>query len=139
MANQSSVPYFANSDQLYAAMKALLARVEQQDKDAANNLLASRMVICLKCTRPEAEVTLNARKRPLAITYGPSSQRPTLDIELEADTLHGILLGEISMKKALANGMLKVKGPAWKATGLVDLFHRGSSLYPGVLADLGPD
>ena len=131
--------FFADTDQFYACTKDLFARVEEQDPGAADAILASHLVIRLRCTKPDGEITLNGRKRPLQWTFGPSRGRPTLDIELAADALHGILLGELSMKKALADGSLKVRGPIWKMTALADLFYKGRELYPQVLRDNGLD
>lgn len=131
------MPFFADSEQLYACTRALFSRIQEQDPGAADAILASHLVIRLRCTRPEAEITINGRKRPVQTTYGPSRLRPTLDIELAADTLHRIMLGEQSMKKALANGQLKVRGPVWKATALADLFYRGQAIYPQVLREQG--
>jgi len=131
------MPFFADSERLYAAIQALLARVEEDDRGAANAIQASHMVIRLACANPSAEVLINGRKRPLEVSYGASHLRPTLDIELEADTLYRIMLGEVSMKRALAKGKLKVKGQVWKSYALGDLFYRGQALYPEVLAELG--
>jgi hypothetical protein len=89
----------------------------------------------LKCTAPDAQVTINGRRRPIQITYGPDSVRPTLDIELAADLLHRILQGEQSMKMALANGDLKFSGPVRKAMALEDLFRRSQSLYAEILRE----
>lgn len=131
------MPFFADSEQFYACTRALFARIEGADPGAADAILASRLVICLRTTAPAAELTINGRQHPVQTTFGPSRLRPTLDIELAADTLHRILLGEQSMKKALANGQLKVRGPVWKAMALADLFRRGQALYPQVLSEQG--
>jgi hypothetical protein len=131
------MPFFADSEQLYACTKALFSRIQEQDPGAADAILASHLVIRLRCTKPKAEITINGRQRPVQTTYGPSRLRPTLDIELAADMLHRIMLGEQSMKKALANGQLKVRGPVWKATALADLFYRGQTIYPQVLRKQG--
>jgi hypothetical protein len=128
---------FADSEQLYIATKALFARIAEEDPGAADAILASHLVIRLRSTEPETEITINGRKRPLQTTFGPSSVRPTLDIEVPADTLHQIMLGEQSMKKALADGRLKVRGPVWKAMALADLFRQGQTLYPEVLREQG--
>lgn len=130
--------FYANAEQLHTCMEALFARLEAQDPGAAAALLASRLVIRVRCTDPDAEFTMNGRQRPLRTEFGPSHLRPTLDIELAADTLHRILLGEQSMKKALADGRLKVRGPVWKAMALADLFRRGQALYPHILAEQEP-
>lgn len=129
--------FYADADQFYTCTKALFARIEEHEPGAADAILASRLVIRLRCTEPDAELTINGRQRPVQITFGPSRLRPTLDIELPADTLHRIMQGEVSLKKALANGRLKVFGPVWKATALADLFHRGRLLYSEVLREQG--
>ena len=118
-------------------MKALFSRIEQKDPGAADAVSSSRLLIRLRCTEPDGELTINGRQRPAQITYGPSAARPVLDIELAADTLHMILLGEQSMTKALANGMLKVRGPALKAMTLAELFRGGQELYPEILQEQG--
>ena len=126
---------YADTDEFYAATRALFTRIEQEDPHAGDAILSSHLVMRLRSTAPDAEITINGRRRPIQITYGTDSVRPTLDIELSADLLHRILLGERSMKQALANGQLKVSGPVWKATALEDLFRQSQSLYPEILRE----
>ncbi len=129
--------FYSDADQLYACIQGLFDRLQAQDPGATDAVLASRLVIRLRCTEPNAEITINGRQRPVQTAFGPSRLRPTLGIELATDTLHRIMLGEQSMKKALANGLLKVHGPVWKAMALADLFRRGQALYPQVLYEQG--
>jgi hypothetical protein len=95
------------------------------------------MVIRMRCTEPDAEITINGRQRPLETTFGPTRLRPTLEIDLSADTLHSIMLGELKIKKAIADRLLIARGPVWKAGALADLFHRGQALYQQVLDEQG--
>ena len=44
---------------------------------------------------------------------------------------------ELSLKKAMGNGLLKVRGPVWKVTVLADVFYRGRAIYPQILKDQG--
>lgn len=132
-----TVPFYVDADQLYACTSTLFARIQEKDPGAGDEIFASRLVIRLCCTDPTAEITINGRQRPVQTTFGPSRLRPTLEIELGADTLHRIMLGAQSLKGALANGLLKIRGPAWKTLTLADLFHRGQALYPQVLRDHG--
>ena len=129
--------FYTDTDQLYFCMQALFARIGQEEPGAANAILASHLVIRLRCTDPDAEITMNGRQRAVQTTFGPCRMRPTLDIELTASTLHRILLGELSLTKALADGLLKVYGPVWKTMALADLFHRGQVLYPQMLREQG--
>ncbi len=129
--------FFADTDQFYACTRVLFDRILEEEPGAADGITAAHMVFRLRCRQPDAGITLNGRRRPLEIVYGPARPRPTLDIELAADTLHLIMLGEESLKGALANGSLKVHGPVWKVTGLADLFSQAQKLYPQVLRDAG--
>jgi hypothetical protein len=131
------MPFFSDADQLYATAQGLFTSLQEVDPGATDIVLASRLVARLRTTNPTAEITLNGRQRPVQFTYGPARVRPTLDIELSADTLHNILLGELPLKKALGNGKLKVRGQVWKALDLADLFYRGQAVYPQVLSDQG--
>ena len=124
---------FRDSEQFYSCIQTFLTAIQEQDPAAADAILASHMIMRLRTTHPEGEITLNGRKRPLQVSYGPAGLRPTLDIEMTADTLHAILLNELSLKKALANGQLKVRGPIWKAQALADLFYQGRDIYPQIL------
>lgn len=129
--------FFADSDQLYAVAQQLLSQVQKEKPQAAEGITRSRLVVRLRTSGPAAEVTLNGRQRPLQIIYGPAGPRPILDIELAADTLHCILLGELPLKRALGNGALQVRGPAWNVIPLAELFYQGQEFYPQVLADHG--
>jgi hypothetical protein len=124
---------FKDTEQFYQCTQVLFTRLEQEDPAAADQILASRLVIRLQVTQPAAEITINGRQRPVQTTFGPSKLRPTLDIKLEADLLHQIMLGELSLPKALGSGRLGVRGPVWKATALADLFYGLQALYPQVL------
>jgi 3-methyladenine DNA glycosylase Mpg len=128
---------YTDAEQLYTYVRALFAKIAEENPGAADAVLASRLVIRLHCTGPDAEITLNGRKRPLETTFGPTRLRPTLDIKLAPNTLHAIMLGELELKKALADGLLEVRGPVWKAKALGDLFQQAQELYRQVLQELG--
>jgi hypothetical protein len=131
------MPYYASTNQFYECTESLFNRIQEEQPDAGDAILASHLVIRLRCAEPDAELTINGRKRPVQTTLGPSRLRPTLDIGLSADTLHYIMLGELSLKTALARGLLTVRGPVWKTRALAELFHRGQALYPDVLQAQG--
>ena len=128
---------YNDAEQLYEYVEALFALIAEENPGAADAVQASRLVIRLRCTEPDAEITINGRQRPLETTYGPARLRPTLDIELAADTLHAIMLGELGLRKTLAGGLLEVRGPIWKAKALADLFYQAQDLYRQVLQEQG--
>jgi hypothetical protein len=131
------MPFYSDTEQLYAATRALFARISQNGSHAADGILKARLVIRLRTSDPEGEIALDGRQPPLKSGFGPSTLRPELDIQMSADTLHRILLGELALGKALSGGLLKVKGPILKTLPLADLFHQGQRYYPDVLKELG--
>jgi hypothetical protein len=131
------MPVFVDADQFYACTRALFARVGEQDPGAGDAVSASYLVIRIGCTGPDAEITINGRKRPLETTFGPARLRPTLDIAMTADALHQVMMGQLSLKSALARKKLKAHGPVHKVTVLADLFHRLQAYYPDILREQG--
>jgi hypothetical protein len=132
------MPFYSNSDSLYNALKATFARIEKEAPnhlDGLHSLMSSRTILRLKTTAPATEVTLNGREKQFKATYGPSTLRADLTVELAADTLHQILLDELSIKKAWGNGKIKVLGPVWKLKVLTDLVKGARDYYPAVLRD----
>ena len=47
------------------------------------------------------------------------------------------MLGELKIKRAIADRLLTARGPVWKAGALADLFHQGQALYHQVLDEQG--
>lgn len=132
------MPFYAHADQLYASLRVLFARIEAENAQATETILKSGLLFCFRCSDPTAKLVIDARGRPLHIRYGAdNTQKPDLDIELAADTLHQILLGELSLTKAMGGKKLKPKGPIWKTTILADLFRHAKTIYPEVLREQG--
>lgn len=129
---------YATDKQLYACFKALFSKIEEEDAAAAESLLKSKLSIRFQCSDPTAAITIDARKKPVDVAYGSSRIKPILDINLSADTLHEILLGEIGLSKAMGSGRMKPKGPIWKSVALEPLLHDAQKLYPEVLKDCNP-
>jgi len=131
------VPFFRDSDQFYAVAEDLLTRVQKEIPGASDSIAKSHLVIRLATVDPVTEFTLNGRKRPVETLYGPNRLRPTLNLELEADTLHQILLGELGLRRAVTSGRVTTRGPVLKLVALADLLHGGQKVYPQVLRDQG--
>jgi hypothetical protein len=131
------MPFYRDTEQLYTATRALFTRIGQSNPHAADGILKARLVIRLRTSEPEGEFSLDGRQPPLKSSFGPSTLRPELDIQMSADTLHRILLGEVQLGKAFSGGLLKVKGPILKTLPLAELFHQGQRYYPDILRELG--
>jgi hypothetical protein len=129
------MPVYANSDQLYRAMQVLFTRVGEVDPNAAQTVSNSRLILRMRTSSPVTEVNFNGRQNPLKIIYGASSLRPDIELEIPADLLHGILLAEVTMRKAYSSGKIKLRGPIWKAFVFENIFHAGQAIYPQVLRE----
>jgi putative sterol carrier protein len=68
-------------------------------------------------------------------TFGENGVKPDLEIDMTSDTFHKILLDEMSLRTALGNGQMKVRGAIWKAMTLGDLFTVSRKCYPDILKD----
>jgi len=129
--------YFQDSEQFVAMLETLFERVQQTYPNAAEELEQAKLILRFRCSDPAADILINGRRHPAAITFGENRIRPEVDVDLAADTLHQILLGELRLARALASGALKIRGPARKTLAVTGLFHECQKLYPAVLRESG--
>lgn len=129
------MPVFTSSDQLYAVMETLFTRVSEKTPDAAKKISDSRLILRLRTTSPVTEVVFNGRKTPIQILFGASALRPDVELEIQADLLHQVLLGKANLGKAASNGKIKMRGPIWKTFALEGVFRAGQLEYPQVLQE----
>ena len=127
------MPLYASDTQLYSCFEKLFAVIKDHDPKAADALLKASLAIRFDCAAPAASITIDARRAPVAVVYGPSDVKPTIAIGLAADTLHCLLLGSIRLGKAVGSDLLDMKGPVWKTMALADVFHNAQKFYPAVL------
>lgn len=128
---------YKKSDHLYNTVERLFDRLLREYPAATQTVSESRLLIRLRCHDPSADILINGRRNPATVTFGSNRVRPELDIELSGDTLHLILLGELTVPKALSSKLLKVRGPAWKTLTLVDLFQQCREFYPQMIGEIG--
>lgn len=100
---------------------------------ATDSLLKAKLCIRFNVSDPEAGLVINAKERPLHIEYGRSNNhKPDLDVDITGEALHQILLGQLSLTKAVGSKKVKPKGPVWKVMALADLFYHAQKIYPAV-------
>lgn len=128
------MPFYPDSESYYDHMRALFSCVHDNYPKATEAIGAAKINILLRTAGPAADIMIHGRERPVAISYGADGIKPDLQIDMAADTFHKILLGELSLKSALGNGQMKVKGPIWKAMSLGDLFAVSRKCYPDIVA-----
>jgi putative sterol carrier protein len=127
---------YQDTEHLYKTLQQLFEQLEQYNPTAAADFSRSRLIVRLNTTEPEGVVVLNGRTTPITTLFGEEARlRPDLDITLTANALHQILLGELSLTKALGQRDLQVKGSIFKATALANLFRQSQSIYPQLWND----
>lgn len=128
------MPFYPDAQALYGSLRDVFTHIEQSAPVAYQAFLGARLALRLKCSEPAAEVLLDGRRLGrFQATYGPAAIRPDMDVELATDTLHLILLDQLTVKRAVANGLVKVRGPAWKLSALGHVMEAGRLVYPEVL------
>jgi hypothetical protein len=126
---------YRDSDQLYACAEAFFNRLRQTYPQAEDAVSKAKALIQVSCTDPNVEFLINGRRNPVEIVYGSNKIRPEVEVEMSSDTLHNILLGRLSLPKAVTTRQMKVKGPVWKTFSLAELFERGQDIYPDILRE----
>lgn len=129
------MPIYANDKQLYGCLENLFSMIREAEPNAGDALLKTGLAIRFRCSDPTADILIDGRKPPVAISYGSSKVKPQIDIALSTDTLHEILLGKLRLAKALGSGRLKPKGPVWKSFALEPILLQAQRLYPNVIED----
>ena len=129
--------FYKDSDQFETTLKLLFDRVQKTYPQAAEDLEQAKLILRFSCSDPAADIVINGRRHPASVTFGENRIRPEVDVQLTADTLHTILLGELRLSKALSSRSLKIRGPARKTLAVAGLFHQCQKVYPEVLSEKG--
>ncbi len=130
------MPFYQDEKQFYAVMHRLFGRL-MKNSAATDQFARSSLVIRLNTRRPHAQILLDGRQRPAAAFFGPQTGKADLELDLEADTLHKIWLGEVRLRDAFFGGQITAKGFVFKAMQLGDLFVEAERHYPQVLTEMG--
>ena len=129
--------FYEDSEQFETTLKHLFDRVQKTYPQAAEDLEQAKLILRFSCSDPAADILINGRRHPASVTFGENRIRPEVDVQLTADTLHSILLGELRLSRALSSRLLKIRGPARKTLAVAGLFHECQKVYPEVLRENG--
>ena len=132
------MPFYTSTEQLYAATRVFFDRVGKEYPHAGDAILKQKMTVRLATVEPAGVFGLDGRHSPLKSHIGTVPFRPDLDIEMPADMLHAILLGQTSIKSGLASGKLKARGAIWKALSLSEPLSTGAKGLSSGLARTRP-
>ena len=124
---------YRDETHLYDCLGQLFGQVEADIPQATDSLLKAKLSIRFNVTDPAALLLINAKERPLQIEYGrANNHKPDLEVDITGEALHQILLGQLSLTKAVGSKRVKPKGPVWKVMALADLCYHAQKIYPAV-------
>jgi hypothetical protein len=124
----------SSSEHVCACLQALFGEIEAAG-GATEAVLAARLVLQLTVVEPDAVVVINGRQAPVQVSFCTDGVKPDLEVTLAAATLHRILLHELSLRKAIGSGQVKVRGPIWRVGPLEPILRQGRLIYPRLAAE----
>lgn len=125
---------YDNDEQFEALFTRMFGEIA--DDDGMDTLVAEQMVIRFRLRKPDVELWVDGRSRPVATSFGPQDLDATLTADLTADSMHELLLGSLPLGKAMLFRKLKVKGSTSKAMKLESLLHSMQRVYPDLAGEM---
>ncbi len=125
--------FYRNSAEFYRCAGVTIQQVQVRAPEAAQALLRSGLAIRMSLHDPEAVITVSGKRESLEVTFGDEAKHAELLLQLSADTLHGLLLAELSIRKALGGKLIRVRGPVLKLMPLGGLIQAAQAIYPEIL------
>jgi hypothetical protein len=126
--------YYKDTNEFYAIISMFFEQMRNEQPNPVDTLINQKIAFRFRVKHPDAVLIIDARKYPVNIHYGDGVQlKPELEIETDADTIHSILMSELSLTKAIGYRLLSVRGPVWKTIPLGEIFAQGKQVYPKVI------
>jgi hypothetical protein len=134
-----AVAYFANGQEVYDTIGALLVGLAQDDELVARVTEADTVVQYLY-RKPEATITVSLRPgEPVRVDLGETDLAPEVTLSMDADTAHRFWLGQVNITVALARGQIRAFGPVAPVLRLVPLIEPAYARYRELLEAAGRD
>ena len=126
--------FYQSTDQVYVVLGQLFDRM-QAESTQLDQFAKSSLVIRINLADPLAEILVDGRHPK--VFFGARPGRADLELNMSADLLHQIWLGERSLRESFFGGQIKTKGNVFKAMALGDLFREAEHFYPLILQEAG--
>ena len=125
---------YTSAAEFEALFTEMFDRIEADDPDGMDELVAQAMVIRFRLRAPDVELWIDGRSKPVVTTFGSRDLEADLTADVKTDDLHELLLGTLSLASAMLFRKLKVKGSKSKAMKLESLLHAMQAVYPDMVA-----
>lgn len=134
--------FFKTSEEVYECIGGLFDWAGRQ-KDVAEKLRATGLVIRLNYTNPDAILTIDcanpARKPEEIISWVRGNGGLTAEVEffMNADIAHRFWLGKVNLLVALTKRDMVAKGPIFKIMKILPILKPLYGQYPRILEEKG--
>ena len=123
---------YSSAAQLEALFARMFDQIGTDDPDGMDQLVDEQMVIRFRLRQPGVELWIDGRSKPVQTSFGTQKLTATLTAELSANSMHELLLGTLSLAKAVLFRTIKVQGSKSKAMKLESLLHAMQAVYPSL-------
>ncbi len=127
---------YANAAQFEALFTRMFEQIGTDDPVGLDGLVQQAMVIRFRIQKPDVELWIDGRSKPVQTSFGSRPLSATLTAELTADSMHELLLGTLPLGKALLFRKLKVQGSKSEAMKLESVLHAMQAVYPGLAREM---
>jgi len=127
---------FADAETFYDVMKEVFDAVKREP-EKLESITSSNLVIRINTRNPQAQVLIDGRQPPLEVFFGERPGAANIEIELEADLLHNMWLGNVSTRESFFSGKIKTRGNMLKMMRLTELFYECEKAYPAIVKSRG--
>jgi hypothetical protein len=134
------MPYFKDADDVYSQLGRFMQELVA-DPDVTPALKRADTTLQMRLRQPDAVITLRMPQddQPAQVDLGQTSLQPEVILQMDADTAHGLWLGEVNAAVALAKGDIRARGPVAKILKIVPLVKPGSPRYRAHLESSGSE
>ena len=131
------MPTFESSDELYKVLGGFLAELVE-NPDLRPKLKSANIALLVTYTEPEAQMLLDTRCDPPAVTMNvPADAAYDVGLLMSADDGHWFWLGSLNMPLALAKRQLRMSGSMGVVMKLLPSMQPAFKLYKEYLAENG--
>lgn len=121
---------YSDAAEFEALFATMFEQIDTDDPDGMDDLVELEMVIRFRLRRPDVELWVDGRSKPVQTSFGSSDLDATLTADLTGDSMHELLLGTLPLGRAMMFRKLKVRGSKSKAIKLESLLHAMQAVYP---------
>jgi len=128
---------FSDEAAVYGAFGKLFSDIIA-DENTVGVLVRTNTILQLQLRDPRSMVTVAVRQgqEPL-IYFGPTNRRPEVFLQMDADTAHGWLLGQINPTVAFGDNRIKSRGPSSQVLAILAWAKVLTPRYKAIIEEHG--